>query len=69
VTDGRCGVACADSGRTAGCADYFEVDVTLLRIIWLLTAVFTGVGFIAYIMAWIAMPKEYGPPSAGPGSA
>jgi len=35
-----------------------DVDVTLMRIIWLLTAIFTGIGFVAYIIAWIAMPAE-----------
>ena len=52
------------AGVCAGFAVYMDVDVTLVRILWLLTAIFTGVGFIAYIIAWIAMPKEYGPPAA-----
>jgi phage shock protein PspC (stress-responsive transcriptional regulator) len=34
------------------------VDVTLVRIIWLMVVFFGGTGFIAYIIAWIAMPKE-----------
>ena len=32
------------------------MDVTLVRIVWLVIALLTGVGFIAYIVAWIAMP-------------
>jgi phage shock protein C len=51
-------------GVCAGVARYFGVDVTLVRILWLLVAVFAGVGFIAYLIAWIAMPKEYGPAPA-----
>jgi phage shock protein C len=47
------------AGVCAGFADYFEVDVTLMRILTLLVAIFTGIGFIAYIIAWIAMPKDY----------
>jgi len=46
------------SGVCAGFARYFDVDVTVMRKIWLVTAIFTGVGFIAYLVAWIAMPAE-----------
>jgi phage shock protein C len=52
------------AGVCAGFANYLEVDPTLVRIVWLSAALFTGVGFIAYIIAWIAMPKEYVPPPA-----
>ena len=38
-----------------------NVEVTLVRIAWLLTALTCGVGFIAYIVAWIAMPMEDAP--------
>ncbi len=53
------------AGVCAGFADYLEVDVTLMRIIWLCAALFTGVGFIAYVICWIVMPKEWGPVEAG----
>ena len=49
------------AGVCAGFADYLDVDVTLMRIVWLCTAIFTGIGFIAYIVCWIVMPKDYGP--------
>jgi phage shock protein C len=52
------------AGVCAGFADYFDVDVTLMRIIWLVAALFTGVGFIAYIVGWIAMPKDFTPSPA-----
>jgi phage shock protein PspC (stress-responsive transcriptional regulator) len=29
-----------------------------MRLVWLLVAIFTGVGFIAYLVAWIVMPEE-----------
>ena len=45
--------------RDAGFADYFDVDVTLVRIIWLvLTIVPPGVGLIAYVLAWLVMPND-----------
>ena len=44
------------AGVCAGFARYLAVDVTLVRIVWLVIALTAGVGFIAYIVAWIAMP-------------
>jgi len=35
------------AGVCAGFARYFEVDVTLMRVLWLIVALVTGVGFIA----------------------
>lgn len=49
------------AGVCAGFARYFEVDVTLMRVLWLIVALSTGIGFIGYIIAWIAMPKDYSP--------
>jgi phage shock protein C len=46
------------AGVCAGFARYLGVDVTLVRIVWLLIALTCGVGVIAYIVAWIAMPLE-----------
>lgn len=44
------------AGVCTGFARYLAVDVTLVRIVWLVIALTAGVGFIAYIVAWIAMP-------------
>jgi len=52
------------AGVCAGFARYFDCDVTLMRVIWLIMAFATGVGFIAYVVAWIIMTKEYTPPPA-----
>ena len=41
-----------------GFAEYFDIDVTVVRIVWLVTAIMTCVGFIPYIIAWIVMPEE-----------
>lgn len=49
------------AGVCAGVARYFGFDVTVVRVIWLVLAICTVVpGFLAYLIAWIAMPKEYG---------
>jgi phage shock protein PspC (stress-responsive transcriptional regulator) len=36
-------------------------------VLWLVLAFGTGVGFIAYVIAWIVMPKDVRPlPSGAP---
>src|SRR6266550_4073488 len=49
------------AGVCGGFARYIGVDVTLVRIVWLMVAFMAGAGFLAYIVAWIAMPKETEP--------
>ena len=48
------------AGVCAGFARYLEVDVTLVRVLWLAVALTTGVGFLAYIAAWLIMPSDHG---------
>lgn len=46
------------AGVCAGVAEYFDLDVSLVRVVWLVMAVFTVVGFLSYPVAWIVMPEE-----------
>ena len=46
------------AGVCAGFAHYLDVDVTLIRILWIAAFFCAGVGLIPYIVAWIIMPKE-----------
>jgi phage shock protein C len=58
------------AGVCAGLARYFDVDAVLVRLIFLVLALSTGIGFIAYIIGWIVMPKDtklLRLPAAGPG--
>lgn len=50
-------------GVAGGIAEYFEIDVILVRVIWLI-ALFTHVGIPAYIIAWIIIPEASGRVSA-----
>jgi phage shock protein C len=55
------------AGVCAGFARYLDTDVVLIRVLWLVLAFGTGVGFIAYVIAWIVMPKDLRPlPVAAP---
>jgi phage shock protein C len=46
------------AGVCAGFARYIDADVTLVRIIVLVLALSSGIGFVAYIVAWILMPGD-----------
>jgi phage shock protein C len=48
------------AGVCAGLARYFELDVILVRVVVLCIALATGVGFLAYLAAWIIMPSDAG---------
>ncbi|MGE5527790.1 MAG: PspC domain-containing protein [Patescibacteria group bacterium] len=45
-------------GVCAGLADYLELDPTLVRVIFVVFALFTGVGLVAYFLLWIVIPYE-----------
>jgi len=47
------------AGVCAGLADYFSIDVTLMRVAFVLLAIATGGGFIfAYLVLALVMPKH-----------
>ena len=47
-------------GIIGGLGEYLEVDATLLRLIWVLILIFTGVvpGLIAYLIALAVVPER-----------
>jgi phage shock protein C len=46
------------AGVCSGFAEYFDIDVTVVRLVWLITSLMTGIGLLAYPIAWIVMPEE-----------
>lgn len=46
------------AGICAGLADYLNVDVTVVRLVALLTVLFVGVGPLVYIIMWIFIPRK-----------
>jgi phage shock protein PspC (stress-responsive transcriptional regulator) len=56
-------------GVCAGVADYFDLDPTLVRIVWLLAVFCAGTGGLLYLILWIALPLAPATPAlAVPGS-
>jgi phage shock protein C len=46
------------AGVCVGFAEYFDIDVTVVRLVWLLVGIMTVVGIISYPIAWIVIPEE-----------
>jgi phage shock protein PspC (stress-responsive transcriptional regulator) len=47
------------AGVCGGLAEYLDVDSTLIRLIWLVFVIFPiPMGLIAYLLAWIVIPRE-----------
>ncbi len=46
-------------GVCAGLADYFNIDVAIIRVIYVLLIIFSFSFFLfLYLLAWIIIPKE-----------
>ena len=46
------------AGVCLGFAEYFDVDVTVVRLVWLIASFMTGIGLLSYPIAWIVIPEE-----------
>ncbi len=46
------------AGVCGGVAQYFQIDPTLVRILWAIFTIFGGIGFVAYLAAWIIIPEN-----------
>lgn len=55
----RSSADCKIAGVCGGLAEYLEADSTVVRLVWVLVVVFTGLvpGLVAYVIAWILMPQ------------
>ncbi|HRH31934.1 MAG TPA: PspC domain-containing protein [bacterium] len=53
------------AGVCGGLAEYFEIDATILRLVWALVVVFSGFvpGGLVYLIAALVMPEK---PNAQP---
>jgi phage shock protein C len=46
------------AGIAGGLADYFDLDVALVRLFWIITIFLGGGGILAYLIAWVVIPEE-----------
>ena len=46
------------AGVCGGLAEYFNLDATLIRVLFVVLAVLGGSGVVLYVAMWIIIPKE-----------
>jgi len=46
------------AGVATGLADYLDIDVSVIRIGFILSSIFWGVGFWAYVIIWLFVPDS-----------
>lgn len=47
------------AGVCGGVAEYFNLDPTIVRVVWLLLALGCGTGLLLYIVCAIVFPHKY----------
>ncbi|MDP4133615.1 MAG: PspC domain-containing protein [Bacillota bacterium] len=45
-------------GVCGGIAEYFELDSTIVRLIWVIFLFWGGAGLLAYLIAALIMPRD-----------
>lgn len=47
------------AGVCGGLAEYFNIDPLVVRLVFVLTAIFgVSIGFWAYVIMWIVVPEQ-----------
>jgi phage shock protein C len=48
------------AGVCLGLAEYFDLDVTIIRLVWLIATLLPmpGAGLLSYLIGWIVIPQE-----------
>jgi phage shock protein PspC (stress-responsive transcriptional regulator) len=44
-------------GVASGLADFFDIDVTIFRVLFIITTIFGG-GLVLYVILWIVVPPK-----------
>ncbi len=45
-------------GVCGGLAEFFNIDVTIIRLLWAAAIFLAGTGLLFYILCWIIIPEE-----------
>ena len=46
------------AGVCGGIGEYLDIDPTIVRLVWCISIVCYGFGFLAYVIAAFIMPKD-----------
>jgi len=44
-------------GVCNGLAEYLDIDVTIVRLLWVLSILVVGFGVLLYLVMWIVVPE------------
>lgn len=44
------------AGVCGGLAEYFDLDATIIRVVWLLAVLCAGTGVLVYLILWMVVP-------------
>lgn len=45
-------------GVCGGLAKYFNIDSTIVRVLWIIAFFAWGVGLLAYLISWAVIPRS-----------
>ncbi len=45
-------------GVCGGLGQYFDIDPTIIRVIWVVITLMGGAGILAYLILWVVVPLE-----------
>ena len=48
------------AGVCGGIGEYFNIDPTIIRLLWVILVFCGGIGILAYLVAWIVIPLNTG---------
>jgi len=51
------------AGICGGLAEYFEIDATIIRLLFILIVAFGGSGILIYLLLWLVMPRSQSEPA------
>lgn len=45
-------------GVASGLSEYFNIDVSIVRVVFIILALLNGIGLVVYIAFWIILPEK-----------
>ena len=48
------------AGVCGGIAEFFGIDPTIIRVLWIICSLLFGSGILAYLICWLVIPRHPG---------
>ncbi len=46
------------AGVCGGIAEFFGIDPTIIRVLWIICSLLFGSGILAYLICWLVIPRQ-----------